>query len=46
MNFGYALITLVISSTARLRMATRIDEAISSSESLQGKLIRVVRPMS
>jgi len=26
------------------RMATRINEAIATQESLQGKLIRVVRP--
>jgi predicted nuclease of predicted toxin-antitoxin system len=30
----------------RARMATRIDEAISVQESLEGKLIRVVRPSS
>jgi predicted nuclease of predicted toxin-antitoxin system len=30
----------------RPRMATRIDEAIPSQESLKGKLIRIVRPTS
>lgn len=30
----------------RSHMATRINEAISTQESLQGKLIRVVRPSS
>lgn len=29
----------------RPRMATRIDEAIASQESLKGKLIRIVRPV-
>ncbi|NEP56785.1 MAG: hypothetical protein F6K31_07135 [Symploca sp. SIO2G7] len=32
--------------TERLRMATRINEAIAVENSLQGKLIRVVRPAS
>lgn len=32
--------------TERPRMATRIDEAIASQESLKGKLIRIVRPAS
>jgi predicted nuclease of predicted toxin-antitoxin system len=30
----------------RPRMATRIDKAIASQESLKGKLIRIVRPAS
>jgi hypothetical protein len=30
----------------RVRMATRLDEAIAAQEPLDGKLIRVVRPAS
>jgi hypothetical protein len=42
-HFGIVVCT---NDTDRLRMATRIDEAIAAEESLQGKLIRVVRPAS
>jgi predicted nuclease of predicted toxin-antitoxin system len=42
-HFGIIICT---NDTDRLRMATRIDEAIAAAESLQGKLIRVVRPAS
>jgi predicted nuclease of predicted toxin-antitoxin system len=40
-HFGIVVCT---NDTDRLRMATRIDEAIAATESLQGQLIRVVRP--
>ncbi len=42
-NFGIIVCT---NDTDRQRMATRINEAIASQESLEGKLIRVVRPTS
>ncbi len=41
--FGIIVCT---NDTDRQRMATRINEAIASQESLEGKLIRVVRPTS
>ncbi len=40
-HFGIIVCT---NDTDRQQMATRIDEAISTQESLEGKLIRVVRP--
>jgi hypothetical protein len=40
-HFGIVVCT---NDTDRNRMATRINEAIASEESLEGKLIRVVRP--
>ena len=42
-HFGIIVST---NDTDRERMATRIDEAIVAQESLEGKLIRVVRPAS
>ena len=42
-HFGIIVCT---NDTDRPRMATRIDEAIAAQESLEGKLIRVVRPTS
>jgi predicted nuclease of predicted toxin-antitoxin system len=42
-HFGIVVFT---NDTDRLRMATRIDEAIASQEFLKGKLIRIVRPAS
>ena len=42
-HFGIIVCT---NDTDRSRMANRIDEAISARESLEGKLIRVVRPAS
>ena len=42
-HFGIIVCT---NDTDRSRMATRINEAISNQESLEGKLIRVVRPAS
>ncbi|NJL42685.1 MAG: DUF5615 family PIN-like protein [Pseudanabaena sp. SU_2_4] len=42
-HFGIIVST---NDTDRSRMATRIDEAIATQESLEGKLIRVVRPSS
>ncbi len=42
-HFGIIICT---NDTDRTRMATRINEAIAAQESLQGKLIRVVRPAS
>ena len=40
-HFGIIVCT---NDTDRPRMATRIDEAIAAHESLESKLIRVVRP--
>ncbi len=37
-------INVCTNDTNRPGMATRIDKAIASQESLQGKLIRIVRP--
>ncbi len=42
-HFGIIVST---NDTDRERMATRIDEASAAEESLEGKLIRVVRPAS
>ncbi|MEY3302061.1 MAG: DUF5615 family PIN-like protein [Pseudanabaena sp.] len=42
-HFGIIVST---NDSDRPRMATRINEAIATQESLQGKLIRVVRPSS
>lgn len=42
-HFGIIVCT---NDTDRLRMATRINEAIAAEESLTGRLIRVVRPVS
>jgi predicted nuclease of predicted toxin-antitoxin system len=42
-HFGIIVCT---NDTDRTRMATRIDQAIATHESLQGKLIRVMRPAS
>jgi hypothetical protein len=42
-HFGIVVCT---NDTDRLRMATRIDEAIASQEFLKDKLIRIVRPAS
>ncbi|WP_206756584.1 DUF5615 family PIN-like protein [Oscillatoria sp. FACHB-1406] len=42
-NSEHCGIIVCTNDTDRLRMATRIDEAIAAA-SLQGKLIRVVRP--
>ncbi|MGQ4649053.1 DUF5615 family PIN-like protein [Lyngbya aestuarii] len=42
-HFGVIVCT---NDTDRTRMANRINEAIAAEESLQGKLIRVVRPVS
>lgn len=39
-------IIVCTNDTDRYRMATRINEAITASEPLQGKLIRVVRPVT
>jgi len=39
-------IIVCTNDTDRPRMVTRINEAIATQESLQGKLIRVVRPAS
>jgi predicted nuclease of predicted toxin-antitoxin system len=43
-NPNHAGIIACTNDTDRLRMATRIHQAIASEEPLQGKLIRVVRP--
>ena len=42
-HFGIIVCT---NDSDRPRMATRINEAIATQESLQGNLIRVVRPSS
>jgi hypothetical protein len=43
-NSEHLGIIVCTNDTDRTRMANRINEAISSQESLQGKLIRIVRP--
>ena len=46
LNSDHCGIVVCTNDTDRQRMATRISEAIAPHESLQGKLIRVVRPNS
>ncbi|RUT08829.1 hypothetical protein DSM106972_008820 [Dulcicalothrix desertica PCC 7102] len=43
-NPNHAGIIVITNDMDRSRMATRINEAITVSEPLSGKLIRVVRP--
>ena len=43
-NSEHLGIIICTNDSDRPRMATRINEAIATQESLQGKLIRVVRP--
>ncbi len=44
LNPNHAGIIIITNDMDRSRMATRINEAITVSEPLPGKLIRVVRP--
>ena len=45
-NSDHSGIIVCTNDTDRSQMAIRINEVISAEESLQGKLIRVVRPAS